>query len=70
MYWDHYKGQTTTIAVNAVPKLANTDDDKKRYNYIQKTIKKTCIIGTNERRKIIQRLGTFTNWKAVSNACT
>ena len=37
---------------------------------IQKSTEKSCNIRTDETRKIVQGLGTFTNWKVVSDACT
>ena len=44
--------------------------DGKGPQYFCEKTEKTCNIKADEERKIIQGLGTFTNWKIVSDACT
>jgi len=52
----------------------NPKEDNERFIVVdvkfKKRLEKTCNIETDETRKIIQRLGTFKNWKVVSDACT
>ena len=43
---------------------------KKMAQFFKIWIKKTCIIRTDETRKIIQRLGAYKNWKIICNAST
>ena len=60
-----------TVTSNPYP---NPKEDNERFIVVeckvQKATEKTCNIRADEERKIIQGLGTFANWKIVSNAST
>ena len=59
-----------SVITNPYP---NPEEDNDRFVVVnvkfKKKIPKTCFIRTDEKRKILQKLGVVKDWKVISNAC-